>query len=85
MNAIFFDSNAGDAESGFILWFPQSIRGLHELPGGPQEGMEIELLMPNELHCLSRLKYDSELGYWRAVVITGTMRLIASGGSTSQP
>ena len=74
--AIFFDSNAGDAESGFILWFPQSIEAINNLPGGPREGLEVELYMPEELTCRGRLTYDEELGYWKAVANVGTIMLI---------
>ena len=77
---VFFDSNAGDPESGFILWFPQSIKAINRLPGGPQEGVEVELCMPDELRCRGRLIYDDELGYWRAVPVAGTMEIIDGAG-----
>jgi len=73
---ILFDSNDGDAESGFILWFPQSIEAINDLPGGPHEGREVDLCMPDELRCRGKLTYDEEQGYWKAVAIAGAMRLI---------
>ena len=73
---VFFDSNAGDAQSGFILWFPRSLADLDRIPGGPREGLEVELCMPDELLCRARLSFDRELGYWRAVVVGETMVVI---------
>ncbi|WP_447953920.1 hypothetical protein [Sphingopyxis chilensis] len=73
---IFFDSNAGDAESGYILWFPKSLEGLSKIPGGAREGIEVDLIMPGEISCRGILKFDHDLGYWRALEIEGTMKII---------
>jgi hypothetical protein len=75
---IFFDANAGDGDSGYILWFPQSIIALNGLPDGPQEGLEVDLCMPEELTCRGKLIFDNELGYWKAIVIPGTTKLIGA-------
>ena len=67
MNRIFFDSNAGNDQIGYVLWFDRSKEDIRRIDGGAHEGMIVTLYMPDEIEIGASLKYDDDLGCWRGI------------------
>jgi hypothetical protein len=65
MYRVFFDSNAGNATVGFILWFDQSRRDIENIKLEDRDGANVILYMPDELEISAELRYDACLGFWR--------------------
>lgn len=66
---IFFDGNAGDRESGYLLVFDQSLKDLQQIKPEPCEGMTVLLYDPGELEVEAHLKFDAEWNGWRGVPV----------------
>jgi hypothetical protein len=65
MHRVFFDTNAGTMESGFVLWFDQSRRDIETINPEDRDGASVTLYMPDEIEMAAVLRYDSSLGCWR--------------------
>jgi len=72
---IFFDGNAGDQESGFLLVFDQSLADLEKIEPEPREGMTVLLYDPGQLEVEARLTFDGEWNGWRGVP-TGPFKVL---------
>jgi len=66
---VYFDSNAGTNDDGYILWFDRSLRDLSALGSGAADGLLVTLYMPEEIEIQARLKFDVDLGFWRGIPI----------------
>jgi len=69
MNRIFFDTNAGTSEAGYLLHFAKSLEDINEIEGGPYEGMNVIIYMPDELEMEAILRFDDEFECWRGVPV----------------
>jgi hypothetical protein len=74
MHRVFFDSNAGGDEWGYLLWFDSSRRDLEAIGAEVREGLHVVIYMPQELEAEAVLKFDNEFGCWRAIPVPGTMK-----------
>lgn len=67
MHRVFFDSNAGSFEFGYLLWFDTSKEDLNKIGSELRDGLEVIIYMPEELELTATLRFDTELDCWRAV------------------
>ena len=49
MHRILFDTNAGSADAGYLLWFKESLQQLADMGKDLREGTEVTIYMPDEL------------------------------------
>jgi hypothetical protein len=71
---VFFDGNAGNPETGYLLHFDLSLKDLQEIPE-PREGTPVLLYDPGELEAEARLTFDPEWNCWVGVP-TGPFRTL---------
>lgn len=72
---IFFDTNEG-SPSGYWLHLPKSKADLDALGSSLKEGLEVLIVMPNELEMLAVLRHDAEAKVWVAEPARGTIRYL---------
>ncbi|WP_147423399.1 hypothetical protein [Sphingosinicella microcystinivorans] len=75
---IFFDTNEGWHETGYILRLPCSKVDLSALGSNHLEGMLVTIYMPNELEMDARLHWDKSLGDWLARPVKGSIRYLTA-------
>jgi hypothetical protein len=69
VHRVFFDTNTGTHEAGYILEFDLSKEDLDKIGRDLRNGLEVILYMPDELNVRAVLSYDEELGCWRGLPI----------------
>lgn len=62
-----FDTNAGDAASGYLLYFPDSVKDLEQMGDELRERAIVTLYMPDEVEVTAQLTFDHTLNCWRGV------------------
>lgn len=75
---ILFDVNAGSDEGGYLLWFEQSLAELERNRGRVAEGAQVIIYMPLEIEMTATLRFDEDMGCWRAIPIAGTISFLNS-------
>jgi hypothetical protein len=73
---IFFDTNEGSHEHGYLLRLPKSEEGLKALGERLCDGLRVIIVMPDELEMLATLRRDPSNGAWVAYPVSGTLRYI---------
>ncbi|HEX3675694.1 MAG TPA: hypothetical protein VHU87_15590 [Rhizomicrobium sp.] len=76
MHRIFFDTNEGSQEFGYLLHLPSSAQDLATMGSEVREGARVTICMPNELEMEATLTFDSECGCWKAMPIPGTIKYL---------
>lgn len=72
---IFFDSNTGDDQRGYVLDFEQSKEDIRLMKGRARNGAVVLLYMPGELEVEAEMKFDSALNCWRGIP-KGTFKIL---------
>ena len=70
---IFFDTNEGTYDHGYLLCLDQSKDDLQALGQGLRAGMIVTIFMPDELQMSATLHYDEIDSVWVARPIAGTI------------
>ena len=75
---IFFDTNEGTHEHGYLLWLPKSKADLEALGDRLRDGLQVMIVMPDELEMLAILRWAAADGAWVAHPVPGTLRYIGA-------
>lgn len=73
---IFFDTNAGTYDDGYILWFDLSKTELAALDPPASDGMAVTIYMPDEIEMIATLRWDVVLENWTARSVEANNRLV---------
>lgn len=66
---VFFDTNTGDPETGYLLIFDDSRADLSRMHDRLQNGAEVVLYMPGEVEVQAKLRFDPHLDCWLGIPI----------------
>ena len=73
---IYFDTNDGDPEWGYELKFSQSKKDIEAIGADIHDGIRVVIYMTDELEMEAELKFEHELGYWKAIPDLSTIRYL---------
>jgi hypothetical protein len=73
MHRVFFDSNSGDEDGSYRLWFEQSKADLAKIPGGPKEGERVTIYM-SDIEMEAVLEWNLSGKYWTARGLPETVK-----------
>jgi hypothetical protein len=73
---VFFNTNEGGHDHGYLLGLPSSKADLAALKGGPVEGAHVVIYMPDELEREATLHWNEALGEWVAMPVAGTIQYL---------
>jgi hypothetical protein len=65
MDRVFFDSNTGNEQEGYVLDFEQSKLDIKKMGSRARDGTVILLYMPDELEVKAEMRFDPALDCWR--------------------
>ena len=73
---IAFDGNSGSEQWGYPLNLPISRPGLMSIGEKIHEGMAVVIVEKGEFELDATLTFVEEYGYWKAIPIEGTLKLL---------
>ena len=73
MHRVFFDSNEGGYETGYLLWLPLSRSDLAEIGPDLKNGLRVIIYMPEELEFEAELVFDDQSDCWKAMPVKAVM------------
>ena len=76
MHRIYFDTNNGNDKWGYSLNINGSKADLALIGDGLCEGLKVIIYMTEELEMEAVLKFDNDLGYWKALPIKSTIKYL---------
>lgn len=71
---VFFDSNTGTRDGGYMLVFAKSREDLNAVGDGLNDGLKVLIYMPHELEAEAILRFDHEYDCWIAKPVNDTWR-----------